>query len=87
MVVLDKHFVMYPSLHLYSAYYSSDTEDEEQQHLHHKGHLLRTPNYCWCDKDAVFQFNKVGAGLTYVRMYSLVIQFLYLHTLDLLCSF
>ena len=65
---------VYPSLHLYSAYYSSDTDDEEQQHLRYKGHLLRTPKYCWCDTDAVSLFNKVGAGLTR-GIYSLVIQF------------
>ena len=42
--------------------YSSDTDDEE--YLHCKGHLLRTPHYCWCDRNAMELFNKVRMVFT-----------------------
>jgi hypothetical protein len=31
-----------------------------EDHGRLKPHLLRTPEYCWCDKDAIAQFALVG---------------------------
>ncbi|CAH1269551.1 Hypp4201 [Branchiostoma lanceolatum] len=45
---------------------AADVREGLDEDTRQRPHLLRTPDYCWCDKDALAQFNRVFVAPDYV---------------------